>query len=50
MDEELKAEAEEMMNILGDRNQELMGLSTEETAYFDVLLWLFGGGEKPEIE
>lgn len=50
MDEKLKKEAEEMMDILGEKNQELMGLSTEETAYFDMLLWLFGGGEKPDIE
>ena len=50
MKEELKKEAEEMLNALGNKHQEFMGLSTEETAYFDRLLWLFGDGEKPDIE
>lgn len=50
MDEELVKEANEMLDILGVRNQQLMGLSTPEEAYFDILLWLLGGGEKPEID
>lgn len=50
MDEKLKEEAIEMMNILGEKSQGLMGLSADETCYFDILLWLFGEGEKPEID
>ena len=50
MDEELVNEANEMLDILGNKNQEFMGLSTNEEAYFDILLWLLGGGEKPQIE
>ena len=50
MDEELKNEANEILSLLGEKNQEFMGLTATEMAYFDILLWLFGGGEKPEIE
>lgn len=49
MNEDLKKEAEEMMDWLGEKNQTIMGLDTPETATFDVLLWLFGDGEKPDI-
>ena len=46
----LEKEAQEMLDILGNKNQSLMGLNTEESAYFDILLWLFGDGEKPDVE
>lgn len=43
-------EAEELMNQLGDKNKtSLYGLNSEETAMFDLLLWLIGDGEKPEL-
>lgn len=50
MTDELKEEATEMLDILGNRNQSTMGLTTKETAYFDILLWLLADGEKPEVE
>jgi len=49
MNEELVEEAKEMLDILGKRSQGTMGLDTDETAYFDLLLWLLGEGEKPDI-
>lgn len=50
MNEELKKEAEEMMNELGERSKSFMGLSPEEEGIFGVLLWLFAEGEKPEMD
>ena len=41
-------DANHLMDVLGEKNQEFMGLTVREGAIFDTLLWLIGGGEKPE--
>ena len=47
MEEEKISKAKEVLDELGAKHQSFNGLSKEETAYFDILLWLFADGEEP---
>lgn len=49
MEEELKNEAIKAMDKLGHKSRSTMGLHSEEEIAFDILVWLFAGGEKPDV-
>lgn len=49
MSDEVIKEATRLMDELGQKNQSIMGLTPTENGMFDVLLWMLGGGDKPEL-
>ena len=50
MEDWLVVEAEQLMDELAAKHNTVMGCDAREEGMFEVLLWLFSTGEKPEIE